>query len=245
MNAIENNEFHRAWRGLGERLVQPSAVLCISAHWETHGLRVTSSAAPATIHDFHGFPEALFRVRYPAPGDPTLAAGVSALTGAVPDPERGLDHGAWSVLRAMFPDARVPVVQLSLDRERAPADMLQLGRRLAPLRADRVLILGSGNVVHNLGRMDWNQQDGFGWAGVFLGKVKDRIRADDADALTNWPALGPEAALAVPTAEHFLPLLPVLGARAPGESADFLTDRAVNGSIGMTSVLLGGATVRA
>ena len=243
MNALEDNEFSRAWTGLGRCLPQPRAVLCLSAHWETDGPRVTASAAPETIHDFYGFPDALFRFQYPAPGAPKLAERVAALTGAAADPARGLDHGAWSVLCRLYPQADVPVVQLSLDRRLAPAGFVALGRTLAPLRAEGVLLLGSGNFVHHLGLLDRSMDGGFPWAEDFAARARDRIRAGDADALADWPALGPGAALAVPTAEHYLPLLPVLGARAAGEPIALFTDRLILGSLGMTSVLVGDPTL--
>jgi 4,5-DOPA dioxygenase extradiol len=245
MNTLEDNEFSRSWTALGRRLPQPRAVLCLSAHWETDGLRVTAAAAPETIHDFYGVPDALFRFQYAAPGAPALAARVAALTGAAEDPTRGLDHGAWSVLCRLYPQAEVPVIQLSLDRRRAPADFLALGRQLAPLRAEGVLLLGSGNLVHNLGILDREREGGFPWADDFAARTRALILAGDADALADWPSLGPAAALAVPTAEHYLPLLPILGARAPDESVEFLTERIVLGSIGMTSVVFGGTTLRA
>jgi 4,5-DOPA dioxygenase extradiol len=189
-------------------------VLCISAHWETDGLRVTSSPTPATIHDFSGFPAELFRLQYPAPGAPALARRVAALTGAAEDPARGLDHGAWSVLCRMWPAADVPVLQLSLDRRLAPSSFLALGRALAPLREEGVLLLGSGNLVHNLGILDREREGGFPWADDFAARTRALILAGDAVALADWPSRGPSAALAVPTAEHYLPLLPILGARA-------------------------------
>lgn len=245
INALEDNEFARAWTALGRDLPTPRAVLCISAHWETDGLRVTASAAPETIHDFHGFPDALHRFQYPAPGAPELAERVAARTGAAADPARGLDHGAWSVLCRMWPAADVPVVQLSLDRRLAPAGFVALGRTLAPLRAEGVLLLGSGNLVHNLSLIERSEERGFPWAEDFAARARERILAGDAAALADWSSLGPTAALAVPTAEHYLPLLPILGARAPSEPIALLTDRIVLGSIGMTAVVCGAAEARA
>ena len=241
LNAIEDNEFHRAWSRLGSQLPWPAAVLCVSAHWETDGPAVTSGAAPATIHDFGGFPPELFAVQYPAPGAPTLAARVAELLGGevTPDGTRGLDHGAWSVLRAMYPDADVPVVQLSLDRGRTPEEHQQLGRALLPLRDEGVLVLGSGNVVHNLGLLQWNLPAGFDWARRFHERVKATLVAGGGAALAHPRELGPEAELAIPTAEHFLPLLYVDALRRQGESVALLTDRVVLGSISMLSVLVG------
>lgn len=240
---MEDNEFARAWAHLGRRLGRPAAVLCLSAHWETDGLFVTGAAAPATIHDFFGFPEELFRVRYPAPGAPALAARVAALTGAKVDAERGLDHGAWSLLCRMWPAAEVSVLQLSLDRGRDAPDFIALGALLAPLRAEGVLLLGSGNLVHNLGAIAWRAPGGLPWAEEFAARLRPLLLAGDAAALADWSSLGPAARLAVPTREHYLPVLPILGARAPGEALALATDRVVLGSIGMTSVLVGGSTL--
>ena len=242
LNAVEDNDFSRAWRELAERIPRPRAVLCVSAHWETTGVRVTSGLRPETIHDFGGFPAELFAVEYPAPGDPALAARVAGLlpeVGVTPDPRRGLDHGSWSVLRAMYPAADVPVVQLSLQRGRPPRFHLELGGRLAPLRAEGVLVVGSGNIVHDLGRIDFRQADGFPWAVRFAERVKERIVARDHDSLVEYPRLGPEAALAVPTPEHYLPLLYVLGMRGEDDPVAFVTDAVVMGSISMTSIVVG------
>lgn len=237
LNAIEENEFHLAWRQLGQRLPWPAAVLCVSAHWETDGPRVSAGALPETIHDFRGFPPELFAVQYPAPGAPVLARRVAELTGAVLDEQRGLDHGAWSVLRAMYPDADVPVLQFSLDVRRSPSEHAELGRALSPLRDEGVLVLGSGNAVHNLALLDWRKADGFDWAQRSHDLVKRALQ--DGAALADHRALLPDAALAVPTLEHWLPLLYVDALRRPGEPATLLTDRVVMGSLSMLSVLIG------
>jgi 4,5-DOPA dioxygenase extradiol len=238
MNAIEENEFHRAWRRLGETLPWPAAVLCVSAHWESDGARVSAGALPATIHDFGGFPPELFAVQYAAPGSPVLARRVAELTGAALDEARGLDHGAWSVLRAMYPNADVPVLQLSLDVRRSPAEHAALGRALGPLRDEGVLVLGSGNVVHNLGLIDWRRPGGFDWAQRSHELIKRALR-DGGAPLVHHRELLPEADLAMPTLEHWLPLLYVDALRRPGELATLLTDRVVLGSISMLSVLIG------
>jgi 4,5-DOPA dioxygenase extradiol len=242
MNAIEENEFRRGWRDAAREIPRPEAILCISAHWETRGVAVTEAERPETIHDFYGFPKALFDVRYPAPGSPSLARRVAGLLSdelARLDPKRGLDHGSWSVLAAMFPEADVPVVQLSLDTNQPASFHLQVGRKLAPLRDERVLILGSGDVVHNLSLIDFGRPDGFDWAIRFNEAVKKLILAEDHDALARYESLGPDAPLAVPTAEHYLPLLYVLGAKAKGEPLRFFNDTVTMGSISMTSVFVG------
>ena len=242
MNAIEDGPFRRAWAELGRSLPKPEAVLCVSAHWETRGVAVTGSAAPPTIHDFYGFPDELFAVRYPAPGHPALARRVASMLraeGASVDPERGLDHGCWSVLLAMYPEADVPVVQLSLDSRRPGSFHLALGRQLAALRDSGVLILGSGNVVHNLRVADWSMAEGYDWAIRFDAEVRSRIAAGDDESLADHRALGPDAALAVPTPEHYLPLLYALGARRTSDEVRFLNAATTLGSISMTSVVVG------
>jgi 4,5-DOPA dioxygenase extradiol len=241
MNAIEENEFHHSWRDLARRLPRPKAVLCVSAHWETDGLALTASAQPATIHDFYGFPKSLFDVRFPVPGDPSLAQAVAThLKGetVVLDEQRGLDHGCWSVLRAMYPDADVPAVQLSQPFGRPPLTHYALAKRLLPLRTQGVLILGSGNIVHNLNRIDVRHAGGFDWAMRFDDEVKTRILSGDHAALADYERLTPEARLAVPTPEHYLPLLYVLAAQTEGDAVSFFNESAVMGSISMTSVLL-------
>jgi len=241
MNAIEENEFHRGIRELAQRLPRPKAVLCVSAHWETKGVRITASTRPETIHDFQGFPDALFAVRYPAPGDPLLARRIAEhLSDAKVrlDPDRGLDHGCWGVLRIMYPDADIPVVQLSLDTTSPPSFHFQLAKKLALLRYEGVLIAGSGNIVHNLRRIDFQRPSGFDWAVRFNDEVKKRILAGDDAALIAYQTLFAEAHLAVPSPEHFLPLLYVLAQRQPHDRIFFFNDKTVMGSISMTSVLL-------
>ena len=239
MNAIEDNAFHRGWRALGERLPRPKAVLCVSAHWETRGVFAGAAARPETIHDFYGFPQVLFDVQYGAPGDPALAGRAAQLTGAQPDLERGLDHGAWGVLIAMYPDASVPVVQLSLDTAQPGAFHYALAKKLAPLRDEGILVLGSGNIVHNLGV--WRPGDGrpYDWALRFDTEVRRRIDAGEHAALADYPALGMDARMAVPTPEHYLPLLYVLALQAKGETPAYFNDKVMT-SISMTSILIGG-----
>ncbi len=238
MNAIEDNEFRRDWRALGQRLPRPRAVLCVSAHWETRGVYATGAAQPETIHDFYGFPQALFDVRYRAPGDQALARRAAELAGARLDPGRGLDHGAWGVLIAMYPDADVPVVQLSLDTSQPGAFHYALAKKLAPLRDEGILVIGSGNIVHNLGV--WRPGDGrpYDWALRFDAEVRKRIDAGDHQALADYPSLGADARMSVPTPEHYLPLLYALALQEKGEAAVYMNDKAMT-SISMTSVMFG------
>lgn len=242
MNAIEDNAFRRSWERLGRELPKPAAILCVSAHWETRGVYVTTSARPETMHDFFGFPQALYDVDYPAPGAPALAARVRECVATAevhPDRGRGLDHGAWSVLTAMYPAADVPVAQLSLDLTRDSQAHYDLARELAPLRAEGVLILGSGNVVHNL--MLWRRRASapYPWARRFDDAVAECIRTHRHHELIHWHAFAPDAHLAVPTPEHYLPLLYPLALRQEGEAAQ-LFNRGVESSLSMTSVLIGG-----
>ncbi|HRD28900.1 MAG TPA: 4,5-DOPA dioxygenase extradiol [Caulobacter sp.] len=242
MNAIEDNPWRRGWAELAARLPRPSAVLCVSAHWETHGAAAVSAAEwPATIHDFGGFPQALFDVQYRAPGDPALATRVAALLAPDPvvqHPTRGLDHGAWSVLAPMYPDADIPIVQLSLDRARSNAWHYHAGRRLAPLRDEGVLIVGSGDIVHNLRDVDFRSGATPPWAPRFNDTAKALIEAGDHGPLIDWPALGPDAAASINSAEHYLPLLYTLGAAGAGEPVSFFNDDVFAG-ISMTSVRWG------
>lgn len=241
MNAIEDNAFRRSWVALGDRLPRPKSILCVSAHWETRGVRVTSSERPGTIHDFLGFPQALFDVRYRAPGDPALARRVAALLapfGARLDPDRGLDHGAWSVLLAMYPEANVPVVQLSLDTGREAAFHYRLGQALLVLRDEGVLIVGSGNIVHNLRRLDLDETRPLDWAVRFDAEIRRRLLAREHGDLIDLERLGPDARLAVPTPEHYLPLLYVIALHGSGEPLS-LFNTTVFSSLSMTSLLIG------
>jgi 4,5-DOPA dioxygenase extradiol len=242
MNAIEDNAWSRAWRALGERLPRPRAILCVSAHWETSGPWLTGSAAPTTIHDFGGFPQALFDVRYPAPGDPDLAQRVVELLGeeeaAKIHPDRGLDHGAWSVLRPMYPDADIPVVQFGIDSRRPGAWHVALAQRLMPLRDAGVLVIGSGDIVHNLRLFDWRDPTPLPWALRFRDQVNALIRNRDLAALADWPALGEDAALSIPTPEHYLPLLYAVALARDGDDLEYFNDEVI-GSLSMTSLLIG------
>lgn len=244
MNAIESNRFHRSWETLARELPQPRAVLCISAHWESRGLYLTGAERPDTIHDFHGFPRALFDVRYPAPGDPGLAqrcADLLARDGARLDSGRGFDHGAWSVLIAMYPGANVPVVQLSLDTGRPGTFHYRIARALAPLREEGVLILGSGNIVHNLRLFKYHDPEPLDWAIDFDARVRQRIASGEHGNLVDYAGLGPGAALAIPTPEHYLPLLYALALQKEDEQPAFFNEE-VTGSLSMTSIRIGGAS---
>ena len=240
-NAIEENEFSRAWADAGKSMPRPRAVLCVSAHWETNGTYVTAAERPATIHDFSGFPRPLYEVRYPVPGAPELARLVRETTrGATVrlDPDRGLDHGAWSVLRRMFPGADIPVVQLSLDRSKDPAFHYELGKELAGLRRAGVLIVGSGNIVHNLGVIAW-EDTAYDWAVEFDETIKRLILSRSHGAIVRYTDLGRAARLSVPTNEHFLPLLYVLALQEEGDGIRFFADRVTLGSISMRSLRIG------
>lgn len=241
MNALNDNPYTRAWRGLGERLPRPKAILSISAHWETKGVLITAADKPRTIHDFYGFPPELFAVQYDAPGDPALARKIAAMLApsARADLDSwGLDHGTWSVLHSMYPEADIPVLQLSMDIRLGPADHYRIGQALKPLRDEGVLILGSGDIVHNLRLFD--RRPGAvtpDWAIGFNDLVKAKVLEGDDQALIDYRDL-PNVNLAFPEPEHFHPLLYVLGAREAGESVEFLTDEVLS-ALSMTSVLIG------
>lgn len=213
MNAIEDNEFAEAWVRIARQIPRPEAVLCISAYWESQGVQVSAAEHPHTIHDFYGFPDELFAARYPAPGAPELATEVAGLAKSAivsKNYERGLDHGAWSVLRRMYPKADIPVVQLSLDSARDGSFHYELGRELKGLREKNVLVLGSGNIVHNLRLYDFYDQTSYPWAQAFEAEIVRLVEQRQYNALADFTEL-PDAGLAIPTPEHYLPLLYVLG----------------------------------
>lgn len=243
MNGIEDNEFSRSWADLGRVLTQPAAVLCISAHWLTDGTFVTAMERPRTIHDFYGFPQALFQVQYPAPGHPQLAEETASLvkkTKVGLDHEWGLDHGTWSVVRQMFPQANIPVLQLSIDYEKPASYHYALAQELAALRDRGVLIIGSGNMVHNLRMLNWRDPDGgFDWAIEMNEKFKGAIEKNEIDKLIDYPSLGTAATLAIPTPDHYYPLIYALGLRARNEPLTFFNDKLAMGSVSMTSVKIG------
>jgi 4,5-DOPA dioxygenase extradiol len=239
MNAITDNEFTRGWQQVGKSFPKPNAVLCISAHWETNGTFVTAMEKPKTIHDFGGFPQELYEVQYPAPGNPQLAGETKHVITKTPvalDHEWGLDHGCWSVIKHLFPKADVPVIQLSLDRSKPAQWHYELAKELSSLRNKGVLIVGSGNVVHNLGMANWDEAGGFDWAVEANDRIKKLVEANNHQPLINYTAMGREMKLAVPTPEHYLPLLYVLGLKEERENVSFFNDKTELGSISMTSV---------
>jgi 4,5-DOPA dioxygenase extradiol len=241
MNAIEDNEFSRAWTQVGKELPHPNAILCISAHWETNGTKVTSMQQPKTIHDFGGFPRELFEYQYPAPGSPELAeltCGKVEKTGVCLDTSWGLDHGTWSVLCRLFPNADIPVIQLSLDRTQSPAYHYELGRELRELRDRGVLVIGSGNIVHNLGAAFF-QDKAYDWAMEFDEAAKQLIEAGNHAPLVNFQSLGQAARLSIPTSEHYLPLLYTLALQDKNEQLRFFAEGISFGSLSMRSVWIG------
>lgn len=244
MNAIEENAYTDAWARLAATLPLPRAILAVSAHWYVPGCRVTPEERPRTIHDFGGFPRELYEVEYPAPGSPELARRLRDLLAparVVLDRQWGLDHGTWSLLVHLFPEADVPVVQLGLDETLTPEAHYQLGRRLTGLRDEGVLILGSGNVVHNLHTYAWGRHpvEPYDWAVRFESRLRERITAKEHGAVAAYETLGPEAALAVPTPEHYLPLLYVLAQGQPDEPVAFPVEGFDGGSVSMLGVRLG------
>jgi 4,5-DOPA dioxygenase extradiol len=243
MNALARNDYTEAWRSIGASVPRPKAILAVSAHWYVPMTAVTAMEKPRTIHDFGGFPPALFEMQYPAPGDPQLAARVRELLHPLDvalDSSWGLDHGTWSVLCHVFPDANVPVVQLSMDRTQPPAFHHELGKRLGPLRDEGVFIIGSGNVVHNLRAYARGQQvEPFDWAERFEARIRERLEAGDNQALIEYEAFGRDAVLSAPTPEHYLPLLYVAAVRRPGEPVHFPVEGVDGGSISMLSVRIG------
>jgi 4,5-DOPA dioxygenase extradiol len=243
MNAIEDNEFSRAWIEAGKALPRPKAILCVSAHWETEGTQVTAMEQPRTIYDFYGFPPELYAKKYPAPGSPGLAHRLQDLLGAdriAPDLSWGLDHGTWSVLAHAFPDAGIPVVQLSLDGTKPAQYHYDIGKHLAPLREEGVLVVGSGNVVHNL--MLMRRDEGvpaFDWAQRFNDKVRAALASANHLALIEFERLGEDARLSVPTPEHYLPLLYIAALQAGDETMAFAVDGYEAGSLGMLTAVAG------
>jgi len=245
MNALRANAWTQGWAAIGQQLPQrPRAVLAVSAHWYVRATALTALARPRTIHDFRGFPPELFAVQYPAPGDPALVRRVRELMQPLDvgeDRSWGLDHGTWSVLRHVFPAADVPVVQLSIDATQPPAFHYELGRRLRPLRDEGVLLIGSGNVVHNLHAYAWKNPkvEPFDWTLRFDARVRELVAQGNHAALVDYPALGPDAALAIPTPDHYLPLLYVLGASDAGEPVAFPVEGFDGGSMSMLALRFG------
>jgi 4,5-DOPA dioxygenase extradiol len=244
MNALQDNVWVRAWKDLGTSLARPRAVLCVSAHWYIAGTAVTAVSQPRTIHDFGGFPNELYQVQYPAPGMPELAARVAQLLSPEPvalDRSWGLDHGAWSILVHLYPQADVPVIQLSINETREASWHFEIARRLAPLRDEGVLILGSGNLVHNLHAYSWGRRviEPYDWAVRFETRARELLRSTDFAPLVRYEDLGSDAMLAAPTPEHYLPLLYVLAQHRAGESIRFPVKGFDGGSISMLSVQVG------
>ena len=242
MNAIQRNAYTKGWEKIGKTIPRPKAIVCVSAHWYTRGTAVTAMEKPKTIHDFYGFPQALFDVEYPAPGDPRLAERVREVLAPVEvqmDESWGLDHGTWSVLKHAYPEANIPVVQLSIDGTQPPGFHYETGSRLAPLRDEGVLVVGSGNVVHNLGVMKRGGGPAFDWAVRFNEKVREALASRDHQALIEFERLGEDARLAVPTPEHYLPLLYIAALQREDEQMSFAADGYEMGSLSMLSAVAG------
>jgi len=241
MNGIEDNEFSQRWKKMATEIPIPKAVLVVSAHWFTRGTHITAMEHPKTIHDFGGFPKALFDVQYPAPGDPKLARETVSLVRSTTvglDHDWGLDHGTWTVVRHMYPEAVIPIVQLSIDYTKGALYHYELAQELEALREKGVLIIGSGNMVHNLRLMSWEmiKGGGYDWANEMNDKFKVLILNNEHRSLIDYERLGKEATLAIPTPEHYLPLLYTLALKRHDEPVSFFNDKAVGGSLTMTSV---------
>lgn len=246
MNAIEENEFVQGFRNMAKDIPKPNAILCISAHWETKGTYVTAMDTPRTIHDFGGFPKELFAVQYPAPGSKELANETKKIISKTPvglDETWGLDHGAWSVIKHLYPNADVPVVQMSIDYTKPPQYHYDLAKELSSLRQKGILIIGSGNMVHNLGMVDWKRLNEIGfaydWAAEAREKMNEFILDGNHRALINYPANGKAFQLSIPTPEHYLPLLYSLALKDEQEQVSLFNDKAIAGSLTMTSVKIG------
>jgi len=246
MNGIEDTIFSRNWTQMAKDIPTPNAVLVVSAHWLSRGTKITAMDFPKTIHDFGGFPPELFAVQYPAPGNPILAketAGLIHSTQVELDHDWGLDHGTWTVVRHMYPDANIPVLQLSIDYTKSPKWHYDLAKEIHALRKKGVLIIGSGNMVHNLRMVAWDKLNepeyGYDWALTMNEKFKQLISSRDYTSLINYESLGTAAKLAIPTSEHYLPLLYTLGLSDSKDTISFFNDKAVGGSLTMTSVKIG------
>jgi 4,5-DOPA dioxygenase extradiol len=242
MNSLEHNQYTEAWRRLGEAIPAPRAILCVSAHWFTEGTAVTAMSRPKTIHDFYGFPQALYDIQYPAPGQPALASRVKELLAPLDvglDQSWGLDHGTWSVLKHAYPNADVPVVQLSIDGTQPPEFHYETARRLGPLRDEGILVAGSGNVVHNLRLMRRGGGHAFDWARRFNERVRNALVSRDHGTLVDFASLGEDAQLSVPTPEHYLPLLYVAALQREDEIMSFPVDGYDLGSISMLTAAAG------
>jgi 4,5-DOPA dioxygenase extradiol len=246
MNAIEENEFVAGFRRIASEIPRPRAIVCVSAHWETRGTQVTAMPQPKTIHDFGGFPKELYEVQYPAPGSPELAKELrdTALTTEISlDDKWGLDHGAWSVIKHLYPNADIPVIQMSLDYGKTPRQHYELAQELEGLRKKGVLVIGSGNMVHNLRMVAWNKLNepgfGFDWAIEANEKMKQFILNDDHGPLVRYQDMGRAFELAIPSPDHYLPLLYTLALKGKDENIEIFNDKALGGSLTMTSVKIG------
>ncbi|MFY9644988.1 MAG: 4,5-DOPA dioxygenase extradiol [Terriglobales bacterium] len=244
MNALLENNYTAGWRKIGKQTPKPKAILSISAHWFVPATGVTVSTSPATIHDFGGFPKELYQVQYPVPGDPELARRVQRMLQPLPvnlDNSWGLDHGTWSVLKHVYPHADIPVVQLSIDETQAASFHFELGKRLAPLREEGILIVGSGNLVHNLHAYAWGRHmpEPYEWAVRFEREAREMMIAGEFRPLIDYEHLGPEAQLSIPTPDHYLPMLYVLGTRQQDEIITFPVEGVDGGSISMLTVQVG------
>lgn len=245
MNAIEENEFVNGFRNIAKEIPKPNAILCVSAHWETKGTLVTAMQNPPTIHDFGGFPKELFAVQYPAPGSPDLAKQTKSLitkTEVGLDEKWGLDHGAWSVIKHLYPNADIPVIQMSIDYSQSPQYHYELAQQIKSLREKGVLIIGSGNIVHNLGKVDWrrlNETFGYDWAIEANDKMKKFILDGNHKELISFRSQGKAFDLAIPTPEHYLPLLYSLALQDRNEEVKLFNDKAVAGALTMTSLKIG------
>ncbi len=246
MNGIEDTEFSRRWSQMAKEIPTPKAVLVVSAHWFTKGTQITAMDFPKTIHDFGGFPQELFDVQYNAPGNPVLAKETASLLHSAHvelDHDWGLDHGTWTVVRHMYPEANIPVLQLSIDYTRGPQYHYDLAKELQALRKKGVLIIGSGNMVHNLRMVAWDRLNdpeyAYDWAVKMNDKFKELILTGDHKPLINYSSMGREAMLAIPTPEHYLPLMYTLGVKNNKDGISFFNDKAVGGSLTMTSVKIG------
>jgi 4,5-DOPA dioxygenase extradiol len=244
MNALLDNAYTQGWAAIGKEVPRPKAILSVSAHWYVHGTSVTAMPAPRTIHDFGGFPPELYRINYPASGDPGLADRVRILLepmSVTPDEGWGLDHGTWTVLRHMFPQADIPVVQLSIDKRQPAKFHFEIGKRLAPLRDEGVLIVGSGNIVHNLHAYAWGRHaaEPYEWAVRFEGKTRELLLAGDDGPLVAYETLGRDAEFSIPTPDHYLPLMYVIALRRDGDAIRFPVEGVVGGSVSMLTVRIG------
>lgn len=241
MNAIEENEFSKEWKKIANEIPEPKAILCISAHWLTRDTLVTAMENPETIHDFGGFPQELYNIQYNAPGSVEYAGMTQKLihiTNVKPDLNWGLDHGTWSVLIKMYPKANVPVFQLSIDINKPAGVHYQIGKEIAELRNKGVLILGSGNMVHNLGQINWDDT-AHDWAIEFDNKMKELINKRDDESIIDYKQLGKNALLSVPSFDHFYPLLYVLGAAEKSEPITYYNEKITMGSLSMRCVKIG------